>query len=63
LFGHEKEAFTGALARKSGRFERANGGTLFLGEIGDLPLPSQAMLLLVLQEREFERIGGTQVAK
>jgi transcriptional regulator with PAS, ATPase and Fis domain len=63
LFGHEKGAFTGALARKLGRFERANGGTLFLDEIGDLPTPSQAMLLRVLQEREFERVGGTQAIK
>ena len=63
LFGHEKGAFTGALARKLGRFERADGGTLFLDEIGDLPQQSQAMLLRVLQEREFERVGGTQVVK
>jgi transcriptional regulator with GAF, ATPase, and Fis domain len=63
LFGHEKGAFTGALAKKPGRFERANGGTLFLDEIGDLPPQSQAMLLRVLQEREFERVGGTQVIK
>jgi formate hydrogenlyase transcriptional activator len=63
LFGHEKGAFTGAFARKLGRFERASGGTLFLDEIGDLPLPSQAILLRVLQEREFERVGGTQAIK
>jgi DNA-binding NtrC family response regulator len=63
LFGHEKGAFTGAIARKLGRFERANGGTLFLDEIGDLPAPSQALLLRVLQEREFERVGGTQAIK
>jgi DNA-binding NtrC family response regulator len=63
LFGHEKGAFTGALARKPGRFERANGGTLFLDEIGDLPQQSQATLLRVLQEREFERVGGTQAVR
>ena len=63
LFGHEKGAFTGALAKKPGRFERVNGGTLFLDEIGDLPQQSQAMPLRVLQEREFERVGGTHVVK
>ena len=63
LFGHEKGAFTGALARKPGRFERANGRTLFLDEIGDLPQPSQAMLLRVLQERKLERVGGTEAVK
>ena len=60
LFGHEKGAFTGALARKIGRFELANGGTIFLDEIGDLPLELQAKLLRVLQEGEFERVGGSQ---
>jgi chemotaxis protein methyltransferase CheR len=60
LFGHEKGAFTGATARKAGRFELANGGTIFLDEIGDLPLELQAKLLRVLQEGEFERLGGTQ---
>ena len=60
LFGHEKGAFTGAHARKAGRFELADGGTIFLDEIGDLPLELQAKLLRVLQEGEFERIGGTQ---
>ncbi len=59
LFGHEKGAFTGATARRPGRFELADGGTIFLDEIGDLPLELQAKLLRVLQEGEFERIGGT----
>jgi transcriptional regulator with GAF, ATPase, and Fis domain len=63
LFGHEKGAFTGALARKPGRFERANRGTLFLNEIGDLPQQGQAMLLRVLQERKLERVGGTEAIK
>jgi Nif-specific regulatory protein len=60
LFGHEKGAFTGATATKKGRFELADNGTLFLDEIGDLPLELQAKLLRVLQERSFERVGGTQ---
>lgn len=60
LFGHEKGAFTGALARRQGRFELADRGTIFLDEIGDLPLDLQAKLLRVLQEGEFERLGGTQ---
>jgi PAS domain S-box-containing protein len=63
LFGHEKGAFTGALARKKGRFELADNGTLFLDEIGELPLETQAKLMRVLQEREFERVGGTQTLK
>jgi transcriptional regulator with GAF, ATPase, and Fis domain len=60
LFGHERGAFTGAVARKIGRFELANKGTLFLDEIGDVPLELQAKLLRVLQEREFERLGSNQ---
>jgi PAS domain S-box-containing protein len=63
LFGHEKGAFTGALTRKPGRFELANGGTLFLDEIGDLSIDLQAKLLRVLQESEFERIGGAETIK
>ena len=61
LFGHEKGAFTGALERRIGKFELANGGTIFLDEIGELPLDLQAKLLRVLQEKEFERVGGSQV--
>jgi transcriptional regulator with GAF, ATPase, and Fis domain len=60
LFGHEKGAFTGALQRRLGRFELSQGGTLLLDEIGELPLEAQAKLLRVLQEREIERVGGTQ---
>lgn len=63
LFGYEKGAFTGAQGRKKGRFELADGGTLFLDEIGDLNLSTQIKLLRVLQEREFERLGGTETIK
>jgi formate hydrogenlyase transcriptional activator len=60
LFGHEKGSFTGALQRHLGRFESADGGTIFLDEVGDLPPETQVALLRVLQEREFERVGGSQ---
>lgn len=60
LFGHERGAFTGATQRRPGRFEMANGGTIFLDEVGDLPHETQVSLLRVLQERQFERVGGTQ---
>jgi Nif-specific regulatory protein len=63
LFGYEKGAFTGAAARKKGRFEMAEGGTLFLDEIGDINLSTQVKLLRVLQEREFERLGGTDTVR
>ena len=63
LFGYEKGAFTGAQARKKGRFEMAEGGTIFLYEIGDINLSTQVKLLRVLQEREFERLGGTEPVK
>ena len=63
LFGYEKGAFTGAQARKKGRFELAEGGTLFLDEIGDVNLSTQVKLLRVLQEREIERLGGTEPIK
>ena len=60
LFGHEKGSFTGAVQRKSGKFELANDGTIFLDEIGDMSLATQAKILRVLQEKEFERVGGTE---
>jgi formate hydrogenlyase transcriptional activator len=63
LFGHEKGAFTGAIARRIGRFELADKGTIFLDEIGELPLETQAKLLRVLQEHEFDRVGGTSSRK
>ena len=60
LFGHEKGAFTGAAQRRQGRFELADGGTIFLDEVGELPPETQMALLRVLQEREFERVGGSR---
>jgi transcriptional regulator with GAF, ATPase, and Fis domain len=60
LFGHEKGSFTGAVQRRLGRFEMAEGGTIFLDEVGELPMETQIALLRVLQEREFERVGGTR---
>jgi transcriptional regulator with GAF, ATPase, and Fis domain len=61
LFGHEKGAFTGAVQRRQGRFELAHSGTIFLDEVGDLPAETQITLLRVLQERQFERVGGNRI--
>jgi transcriptional regulator with PAS, ATPase and Fis domain len=63
LFGHERGSFTGAIEQKKGKFEIANNGTIFLDEIGDMPLATQAKLLRVLQEKEFERVGGTKLIR
>jgi transcriptional regulator with GAF, ATPase, and Fis domain len=63
LFGHERGAFTGAVATRQGRFELADGGTIFLDEIGDLPLDIQVKLLRVLQEGEFERVGSSRTKR
>ena len=63
LFGHEQGSFTGATRQRKGRFELAHSGTIFLDEIGDFPLPTQVLLLRILQEREFERVGGTDTIK
>jgi len=63
LFGHERGSFTGAIGRREGRFELADGGTLFLDEIGEIPLSTQVKLLRALQQREFERVGGTETLK
>jgi len=63
LFGHEKGAFTGAASRRIGKFEQADGGTVFLDEIGEMSISTQAKILRVLQEREFERVGGNQLVK
>ncbi len=63
LFGHERGSFTGAVSRRIGKFEQANGGTLFLDEIGDMPMSTQVKILRVLQERQFQRVGGAEMVK
>jgi DNA-binding NtrC family response regulator len=63
LFGHEKGAFTGAITRREGRFEQANGGTVFLDEVSEIPLPTQVKILRFLQERTFERVGGNETLR
>jgi DNA-binding NtrC family response regulator len=63
LFGHEKGSFTGAITRREGRFEQANGGSVFLDEVSEIPLPTQVKLLRFLQERTFERVGGNETLK
>ena len=63
LFGHERGAFTGAVSRTDGRFQQAHGGTLFLDEIGELPLELQPKLLRILQEQEYERLGGGRTVR
>lgn len=63
LFGHVKGAFTGAVSDRKGRFEAADGGTIFLDEIGEIPFSIQAKLLRVLREKEFERVGGVKTLK
>src|SRR5262249_8359153 len=63
LFGHEKGAFTGADRKRIGKFEQCDGGTLFLAEIGDMPILTQAKMLRVLQEQSFERVGGTETVR
>jgi len=63
LFGHEKGAFTGATQQKKGKFELADGGTIFLDEIGDMPLPAQAKILRVLQDQAITRLGGEKTVR